>query len=47
VGACFFSFGLLAVYLSSALFDAISEKMAKDLLHSFDLLSIYLLICGT
>lgn len=47
VGACFFSFGLLAVYLSSTLFHAISEKMAKDLLHTFDLLSIYLLICGT
>ena len=47
VGVCFFSFGLLAVYLSSTLFHAISEEIAKDLLHSFDLLSIYLLISGT
>ena len=46
-GICFFSFGLLAVYMSSTIFHAIPDKVTKEVLHSFDLLSIYLLIAGT
>lgn len=46
-GAMLFSFGLLAVYFSSTIFHAIPEKVSKDVLNYFDLLSIYLLISGT
>ena len=42
-----FSFGLLAVYLSSTLFHAMPDKVTRDILHHFDLFSIYLLISGT
>jgi len=47
IGAIIFSFGLLAVYFSSTLFHAMPDKVTKDILHHFDLLSIYLLISGT
>ncbi len=46
-GAVIFSFGLLAVYLSSTLFHAMPDKVTRDILHYFDLFSIYLLISGT
>lgn len=47
IGSVVFSFGLLAVYFSSTIFHAIYEKTAKQVLHHFDKLSIYLLISGT
>lgn len=47
IGACFFSFGLLAVYFSSTIFHAISHQFTKEVLQYFDLLSIYFLIAGT
>ncbi|MCB0510671.1 MAG: hemolysin III family protein [Bacteroidetes bacterium] len=46
-GALIFSFGLLAVYFSSTLFHAMPDKYTKEILHYFDLFSIYLLISGT
>ena len=47
VGSAIFSFGLLAVYFSSTIFHSISDKFTKEVLHYFDLLSIYLLIAGS
>lgn len=46
-GAVIFSFGLLAVYFSSTLFHAMPDKVTREILHFFDLFSIYLLISGT
>lgn len=46
-GSVIFSFGLLAVYLSSTLFHAMPDEVTRDILHYFDLCSIYLLISGT
>jgi len=46
-GAVIFSFGLLAVYLSSTLFHAMPDKVTREILHYFDLFSIYFLISGT
>ncbi len=46
-GAVIFSFGLLAVYFSSTLFHAMPDKVTREILHYFDLFSIYLLISGT
>ena len=46
-GAVIFSFGLLAVFFSSTLFHAMPDKVTRDILHYFDLFSIYLLISGT
>jgi hemolysin III len=47
IGASLFSFGLLAVYLSSTIFHAIPYEFTKAVLRYFDLLSIYLLIAGS
>lgn len=47
IGSVVFSFGLLAVYFSSTIFHSIPDKITKDVLHYFDLLSIYLLIAGS
>ena len=46
-GAVIFSFGLLAVYFSSTLFHAMPDQVTREILHHFDLFSIYLLISGT
>ena len=45
--AVVFSFGLLAVYFSSTLFHAMPDRVTREILHYFDLFSIYLLISGT
>ena len=47
VGAAFFSFGLLAVFMASAIYHAIPDKFTKEILNYFDFLAIYFLISGS
>lgn len=47
VGAVFFSFGLLSVFLASAIYHAVPDKFTKDILNYFDFLAIYFLISGS
>ena len=46
-GVCLFSFGIIAVYLSSTVYHAITNPVLKSRANVIDHISIYFLIGGT